>query len=213
MYYASIGMLSIIVHIIINFAALKKKHKAETKATRSRYRHFLYGVMLYYVADISWGLFYDNRWIALTYADTMLYFMSMVLSVLLWTRFVVAFIDNSGRFGKFLLAGGWIIFLFQIIALIINFFVPIVFGFGDNKEYQPGITRFVTLVLQMILFLTTSIYTLIIASSTKGEARAHHRLLRGCYVSVYPVAIILPADAVLFHRLFVRHLHDPFLYL
>ena len=177
MYYASIGMLSLVVHIIINFAALKKKHKAETKAFRSRYRHFLYGVMLYYVADIFWGIFYENGWIALTYADTLVFFVSMVLSVLLWTRFVVAFIDNKGRFGKFLLCGGWIIFLFEIIALIINFFVPIVFGFGDNNEYQPGITRFITLILQMVLFLTTSVYSLIIASHANREVRAHHRTI------------------------------------
>ena len=177
MNYASIGMLSLVVHVIINFAALRKRYKSDTKVARSRYRHFLYGVMLYYAADICWGLFYENGWIALTYVDTVLFFMSMVSSVLMWTRFVVAFIDNNGRFGKFLIAGGWTIFLFQIIALIINCFVPIVFGFGEGKEYQPGVTRFVTLMLQMILFLTASIYTLTIASSTHGEARAHHRTI------------------------------------
>ena len=177
MYYASIGMLSLVIHIIINFAALKKRKRLESKNARDRYRHFLYAVMLYYAADILWGLFYEQKWIVLTYADTILFFMMMVLSVLLWTRFVVAFIENTGRFGKFLLSGGWIIVTFEIIALIINFFTPIVFGFGDNNEYQPGITRFITLVLQMILFLTTSIYTLFIATKVHGEARAHHRTI------------------------------------
>ena len=177
MYYASIGMLSLVIHIIINFAALKKRKRLESKNARDRYRHFLYAVMLYYAADILWGLFYEQKWIVLTYADTILFFMMMVLSVLLWTRFVVAFIENTGRFGKFLLSGGWIIVTFEIIALIINFFTPIVFGFGDNNEYQPGITRFITLVLQMILFLTTSIYTLFIAAKVHGEARAHHRTI------------------------------------
>ena len=177
MYYASIGMLSLVVHIIINFAALKKRKRPESKTVRDRYRHFLYGVMFYYVADILWGLFYEQKMIVLTYVDTIIFFMTMVLSVLLWTRFVVAFIENNGRFAKFLLSGGWIIVTFEIIALIINFFVPIVFGFGADDEYQPGITRFITLVLQMILFLTTSIYTLVIASKVNGEKRAHHRTI------------------------------------
>ncbi len=177
MYYASIGMLSLIIHIIINFAALKKRKRDETKVSRVRYRHFLYAVMLYYVADILWGFFYGERLLVLTYVDTVIFFISMVISVLLWTRFVVAFIENQGRFGKFLLSGGWILVTFEIIVLIINFFQPVVFGFGENNEYEPGITRFVTLALQMVLFLTTSFYTLIIARKVHGEQRAHHRTI------------------------------------
>jgi diguanylate cyclase (GGDEF) domain len=99
----------------------------------------------------------------------------MVLSVLLWTRFVVAYLSSYGRFGKTLLYGGWLIFTYEIIALIINLFIPIVFGFAEDKEYQPGQARYITLFIQMILFLVTSVYTLVVAVKTDGENKSHHR--------------------------------------
>ena len=177
MYYASIGVLSLIIHIIINYEALRRKRGRHVKPTQIRYRHFLYTVMLYYVADVLWGYFYEKRWVIPTYIDTVLFFISMVFSVLMWTRFVVAFIDNRGRFGKLLLFGGWFIATFELIALVVNLFYPMVFGFGVDKEYQPGQTRYITLLLQMFLFICTSVYTLTVARRVKGEDRAHHRTI------------------------------------
>ena len=116
MYYASIGVLSLIIHVIINFEALKKRNSHRVKLSQVRYRHFLYAVMLFYISDILWGWFYEQRWIVPTYIDTMLFFISMGASVLIWTRFVVAFIDNQGRFGVLLKAGGWMIFTFQLVT-------------------------------------------------------------------------------------------------
>ncbi len=175
MYYASIGMLSIVVHIIINFEALKKPKNEKSKLVRTRYRYFLFGVMIYYISDILWGILYGERIIVLAYIDTVIYFASMVLSVLLWTRFVVAYLDNKGIFGKILMYSGWIIFTYELVALIINFFIPVVFGFDDNKEYIPGQARYITLFIQMGLFLMTSIYTLVIAVNCEGIERSHHR--------------------------------------
>jgi diguanylate cyclase (GGDEF)-like protein len=101
----------------------------------------------------------------------------MGASVLIWTRFVVAFIDNQGRFGVLLKAGGWMIFTFQLVTLIINFFTPIVFEFMENDEYKTGPVRNISLVLQMILFIIASIYTLSVSARVKGETRAHHRTI------------------------------------
>lgn len=177
MYYASIGVLSLIIHVIINFEPLKKRNSHRVKLSQVRYRHFLYAVMLFYISDILWGWFYEQHWIVPTYIDTMLFFISMGASVLIWTRFVVAFIDNQGRFGVLLKAGGWMIFTFQLVTLIINFFTPIVFRFMENDEYKTGPVRNISLVLQMILFIIASIYTLSVSARVKGETRAHHRTI------------------------------------
>ena len=109
MYYASIGVLSLLVHIIINIEALKKPQNTSTKITRNRYRMFLYGVMIFYISDILWGYLYDRKMILMLYIDTVIFFASMVLSVLFWTRFVVSYLDNKGRFSRILLISGWII--------------------------------------------------------------------------------------------------------
>ena len=150
--YASIGMLSLAVLVIINFEILFTNQREKNRLTKSRYRHFLYGVIIYLISDVLWGILYGQRIIVLAYADTVLYFLSMVVSVLLWTRFVVMYLKNKKVFGKFLVCAGWAITTYEIIVLIINFFSPIVFGFSEDKEYLPGKSRYVTLFIQMFLF-------------------------------------------------------------
>ncbi|MBP5262486.1 MAG: GGDEF domain-containing protein [Clostridiales bacterium] len=167
-----------IIHIIINFDALRTKNSTPgIKKGSIRYRQFLFGIMAFYITDFLWGFLYEKRMIALTYIDTVGFFVSMVMSVLLWTRFVVAFIENRGTFGKILIGSGWTIFAFQIIALVINIFTPFFFGFDSNKEYVPGQARFITLMMQMVLYLITSVYTLFVAVKTEGVTKAHHRTI------------------------------------
>ena len=174
MYYASIGMLSIAVLVIINFDALMNFHIGKDLVAKIRYRHFLYGAMVYLISDILWGILYGQRWVLPTFIDTTIYFLSMVVSVVLWTRFVVAYLENQGMFGKLLIYSGWIIAAYEVIVLTINLFTPIVFGFDANKEYIPGRSRYVTLFIQMFLFLVTAVYTMIIAAKSEGSARRHH---------------------------------------
>lgn len=181
MYYASIGMLSLIVHVIINFEALKKPQNVLQNTsqmfTRQRYRMFLFGVMLYYVTDILWGILDGAGLFVPAYIFTIAYFMSMVLSVLLWTKFVVSYLDSKGIFSKILLYSGWIIFIYEIIALIINFFIPVVFAYGEDTVYIPGQARYITLFIQMGLFLMTSVYTLIVSARLEEAAKSHHRTI------------------------------------
>ena len=177
MYYSSIGVLSLIVHIIINIEALKKPEDPALQPARSKYRMFLYGVMLYYVSDILWGTLYENRLVMLTYIDTVIYFASMVLSVLFWTRFVVAYLNSKGRFGRILVISGWVILLYEVVVLILNLFIPVAFGFAEDKEYEPGRARYITLFIQMFLFLMTSVYAITVSLKTKDRERSHHRAI------------------------------------
>ena len=96
MYYASIGFLSLVLHLIINHEVIANKNKSKRQEVTARYRQFLFGLILYYLADCLWGFFTDLDIVFLSYADTVLYFFSMTLSVLLWVRYVVAYIDRKG---------------------------------------------------------------------------------------------------------------------
>ena len=203
MYYASIGALALIIHITINFEALKNRQRHRTRISQTRYRHFLYVVTLFYLSDILWGFFVDQEWIGAAYVDTMVFFLSMVASVLLWTRFVVAFIENKGRFGFLLLSGGWTIFTFQLITLIINIFKPIVFEFRGDEGYQTLVVRNITLVLQMGLFFITAIYTLYIATRKRGETR----------VFVHTASVSVSVAAVIFGRMPSCYLHHSLIYI
>lgn len=169
MYYSGIGMLATAVLLIVNYEVLKPGKGVQWKASDTRYRHFLFGVLIYFLSDILWGILYEQKLIVLAYVDTVIYFLAMVTSVILWTRFVVAYLENHTNFGKVLIYFGGGITLYAIIALIMNFFQPIVFGFSKDLVYIPGKARYVNLFIQMMMFLMASGYTLMIAWKSKGR--------------------------------------------
>ena len=189
MYYASYGLLALVVMITVNYAALKNPKNAKRPLVRSRYRQFLIGIMLYLVTDILWGILYDRQLLTLTYVDTVAYFLLMVTSLLLWTRFVVSYLENKGFFEKLLLSVGYLLTTYTIVVLGINFFTPIVFGFDEKGQYFPGQARFVMLIVQICLFFATSAYTLIIAYRLKGLARSRYRAIgiSGIVMTVFVV--------------------------
>lgn len=177
MYYASIGIIALIVLIIINIEAFRKVEKTRENSLRLKYRQYLLALVAFFLSDILWGFFYEQRWLILTYSDTCLFFAFMALSVLFWTRGVVAFSGKNDKAGKTLVLSGCMIFLFEIIALVVNLFIPIVFKFRENKEYVPLPARYIGLLLQMILFLVTSVYSAIMAVRSEGLNRSHYRTI------------------------------------
>lgn len=177
MYYASIGIIALIVLVIINIEALRKVPNTSENDLRLKYRQYLLALILFFSVDILWGFFYERRWLILTYLNTFMFFASMVLSVLFWTRAVVAFAGNKGTYGKILELSGWLIFSFEIIVLLVNLFVPIVFTFKADKEYVPMPARYIGLFLQMILFLVTSVYAMVRAVQSEGISRSHYRTI------------------------------------
>ena len=177
MYYSSIGIIALIVLCIINVEAIRKVEKTSENNLRLKYRQYLIALIVFFISDIFWGFFYEQRWIILTYTDTCLFFASMALSVLFWTRAVVAFSGKKDKAGKVLVISGWLIFLFEITALLMNLFVPIVFTFRKDKEYVPLPARYIGLILQMLLFLITSVYSAIMAGRSSGMSRSHYRTI------------------------------------
>ena len=177
MYYSSIGIIALIVLCIINVEAIRKVEKTSENNLRLKYRQYLIALIVFFISDIFWGFFYEQRWIILTYTDTCLFFASMALSVLFWTRAVVAFSGKKDKAGKVLVISGWLIFLFEITALLMNLFVPIVFTFRKDKEYVPLPARYIGLLLQILLFLITSVYSAIMAGRSAGMSRSHYRTI------------------------------------
>ena len=175
MYYSSVAIISLIVHLIINNEALKKVEKTSDNLIRLKFRNYLLVLIVFYIADAIWGFFYDQKWVIPTYIDTCVFFLSMAVSVLLWTIAAVAFTENKGIFGKILVGCGVFILAFQAGILIANLFVPIVFSFNAEKEYMALPARHIALLMQMVLFLATAFYAFIISAHSDGEKRRHYR--------------------------------------
>ncbi|MBQ8970137.1 MAG: hypothetical protein IJ073_02335, partial [Lachnospiraceae bacterium] len=136
MYYSSFGILAVIHHIILNYNVLRRGRKDVSSGARSRYRQFLHALLIFYAADLSWGFLVEAGIRTLAYADTLLFFAAMAVSVLLWTRYVAAYLDKTGIRATSFLAAGWGIFAFVILGLIVNFFYPLIFTFTEDTVYE-----------------------------------------------------------------------------
>lgn len=192
--YSGIGILSLIVHFIINFEAMRKPKNPATAPVRNRYRLFLISAMIYYVIDATWGIAYETRILPFAFAFTTIYFLVISLTVLLWMRFIIAYLNRVSLFNFVLKYSGGAIFIFQVITLIVNPFIPVMFGFGEGTEYQPGPVRYIMLSLQAILFSAIFLYTLVSALrkgiSEKDKLRYLATAFSGMVMTVF---IILQA--------------------
>ena len=192
MFYAIISFLALILNLIINSDSFKNlrgragESKSEQKVT-FRYNIFLIVSSCYFFVDIGWGLLYEHRHIdslyPFLYFDCLLYFFFMFLSMLTWMRYIVAYLDRHDRKSKALLMSVWVLFALAIIYLIINCFHPFIFSFDDQHEYivEPG--RHIAFILQIVLYLITSSYMLVIALKSTGSEKSRYAAVGlSCFV-------------------------------
>ena len=174
MTYSIIGILASIILLITNRDVLWNRDGKDFTKTQRNYRYFLLGVLCYYITDMLWGILEACNLTAILYADTVLYFIAMAVAVMLWTRYVVAYLEDEHVFGTILYYAGILFLVFEIIVLAVNVFNPIMFWFDETGAYNAGFARYVTLAIQILLFLLTSIYTLGITSKTEGTVKRRH---------------------------------------
>ena len=202
MYYASVGLLALILHLIIHRGAFTKRsitaNQPESGLTVAfRYRYFLIAISLYYISDILWGILYEHHDIdalfPLVYSDTVFYFIFMFLTMLTWIRYVISYLDKKGRRSKALLYAVWSMFTLGLIYLMINRFYPFIFSFNDAHEYiaEPG--RYIAFILQILLYMITSVYMFWIARRSTGQERVRYTVvgLTGFVLFIFQLMQIL----------------------
>ena len=173
MAYWTIGLLAALILAVVSKDVLWKRDAAASPVVKA-YRRFLFGVMAYYIFDALWGLIDLTHLTAVLYADTVVYFIAMAASVLLWTKYVVVYLDKKSGFSTVLVYAGWTMLLANVVALIVNFFTPVFFWFDANGAYQAGIARYATLAIQVVVFLLTAGYTLSAMVRHEGAVRRRY---------------------------------------
>lgn len=171
--YSVVGIIAIFIHIIVNFDVIFRK-ASRTFPGGKFYLLFLMGVLAFHLADGLWGVFSDNKLPNALFVDTSIYFVGMGVSILFWGIFVSLYIGKESKFVKVILLIGYVVFGIQIIALIVNIFVPILFQITKETEYIPLPIRYVTLTLQIIMFVLIAIYTISVAIGNKGCSKRRH---------------------------------------
>ncbi|MBR4908914.1 MAG: GGDEF domain-containing protein [Acidaminococcaceae bacterium] len=192
MSYSIVGLLAIAIQLMISHETLFGKSNKNDLIQQS-YRGFLLAVLVYYITDALWGFFYDLHSVKLIYTDTAVYFAAMAASVLFWTQCVVYNLEEKSPLGKFLFYTGRIIFTFQLLAILVNFYYPILFSVDEAGGYHAHSARYATLFVQILMFLLTSIYTLSVTNKTEGREKRRYRIvgLFGLIMSLAVAAQVL----------------------
>ncbi|MBE6994531.1 MAG: response regulator [Ruminococcaceae bacterium] len=195
MTYSIFGILATVILLIINRDVLWERGET-SRAAQQHYRRFLLGVLCYYVTDALWGILEARRLTAILFIDTTIHFIAMVAVVMLWTRYVVAYLENDNAFGRLLLRSGQAFLACELAALAVNPFVPVMFRFDEAGGYHAAAGRYVTLAIQLLMFTLTSGYTLFTTAKSTGTKRLRHRT-----IGLFGVAMVLLISVQVFYPL------------
>ena len=196
MYYSSIGIVAFLVHVIINYDVLVKSKHEQDSDSHKAYKTFLTCVLIYYIFDILWGVIYSLKFPLLSYTWTELYFMTVAITVFLWTRYVIIYLNKATFFSKLIKYAGILFLVFESVSIILNLFFPIMFYYDENGDYHTGQARTATMLAQIMLFLATSVYTLAVTIKSRGKIRHRHRTIGGfgiamtifvIFLAIYPI--------------------------
>ena len=194
MTYSIIGILASVI-LLINNQDILRKGRVQTQVQRA-YREFLMGVMAYYITDLLWGILDEHHLTAILYADTVVHFAAMATAVMLWTKYVIEYLKGETRFEKMLLLVGRLFLLFELIVILINFFYPVLFSFDENGVYHAHIARYMTLGIQILMFLLTSVYTLQVTARSQGYVKSRHLT-----IGLFGIAMIILIAIQVFYPL------------
>ena len=186
MTYSIIGILASMLLLITNWDIMRRHKTREFTQIQHSYRAFLYGILAYYITDALWGILDAYRLTALQFVDTSLYFVAMAAALMLWTRYVVLYLERDNRFSRLISRTGVIFLILEIAAVIINFFAPILFWFDENGGYHAGVVHYATLAVQILMFLLTAVYTLSVTSKSEGTVKRRHLT-----IGLFGIAMIL----------------------
>ncbi len=177
MTYSSAGILALIIHLVINHDVLRRQSGKDIIPAHRTYRALCIAVAVYYVTDLLWGVLYERHLTGLVYADTVLYFVAMAFTILLWTRFVIDYLKEYTRFGRILSVTGQVIFAFQMVVVAVNFFLPILFTIDGARVYHAKSARYVILAAQIAMFTMTAVYAFLFAARSTGTMKLRHRTI------------------------------------
>ena len=187
-YYTSIVLLAAAILMIENHDILFDRAATNNIAARETYRKFLFAVLAYYAVDALWGVLDSLHAASLLFADTTIYYIALASGVLFWTRFVIAYLAEENAFNRFLFYAGHIFFASVLAIVILNCFAPLLFWIDTDASYHASVGRYALLLVQILLFLLSSIYAL---RSMKGAPDALRKRFRTVCLFGLTMAVFL----------------------
>ena len=158
--YSSIAILAMVIHLIINFKILIGRGDVTVHGLRE-YRGYIAGIFVFYLADAGWGMLSGLGWTMAVYADTVLFFVTIAVSVLLWCRFAAAYLDISRWAARVVSWFGYAILSLFVVLLVANCFNGCLFSFDADGNYLPTPLRNRIFFLLAVLNVLMAVFVLV----------------------------------------------------
>ena len=196
-FYSSIAGIALVVHLIINWRQLVNWRSVNSRAGANEFRHFLVCLLFFFVWDVLWGVFAHLKWNRFLYADTVVFFMTMALSVYAWTSFIAAYLKMDGRLRAYLLWAGRGLLAFFAIGLVVNGFTGIFFTIDSQCVYKAGPLRQLAFALLIAFNALNSVVTLLKLLRTEGAIRRRYKMVFAFGITMSAAIVIQIGDAFL----------------
>ena len=190
MNYSATALLALAVHFIIQYTVIRNTHYRRERPAAKAYRGLILSMGAFFVSDALWGILYDAHLIAAVTFDTVVYFLAMAATMFFWTRFAVRYLVEQNRFMKAFSFMGWLILALISAVLLINLFTPLMFWFDEAGVYHAGNLRYLVLIVQVLLFLSTSAYMLLTLHGRDNRTKVHHTAIAASGIVVVIMDIL-----------------------
>ena len=188
MSYYLFVVVCIVMHVLVNVDIFRKKSTVKLPAIKS-YRVFVVSILLYFIADLLWGVLEELKLATALYTETCFYFVIMGFTILAWTRYIVDYIGGKKWFTRAALITGNVFFLAEIILIIVNIFVPILFTVDPATcVYESFRARRIMLYVQILMYGLLVVYSTIKAFKTSSSNRRKFMII-SLYSIIMGIAI------------------------
>ena len=195
--YSVIAGISLAVNLIINWKQLFDWRSARSRPGALEFKALLASLTVFFVTDVLWGVLETLRVRALLYANTLLFFATMALSVYFWARFIVAYLEMDGGSRRRMLWVGQGILAFFVVALVANVFTGHFFTIDAQGVYSAGLLRLVAFVLLAAFNAYGALGTLFMIPRTRGAIRRHNKMLFSIGITMSAAILLQIGDPFL----------------
>ena len=195
--YSTVTCLALLVHLIVNWRELVDRRAAGSSAWAREFRRFLVGLSVFFTADVMWGVLAGLEWRVLLYADTVLFFLMMALSVFAWSRYVVAYLKMSRLTRGFSLWMGRGLLAYFVVALVVNGFAGGFFSIDADCVYKAGPLRQLGLALLGAFNAIGALLMLVALRRQEGSIRRRCKMVFAFDVTMTAAILLQLGDPFL----------------
>ena len=191
--------------LLANYGFLEKKQETQN-VVHVRYNWFLLASCSYLIVDMTWSLLYAHKevqaFFPFIYYLTDLYFIFMLLTMLTWTRYMVAYLNKGGRSSRVLVYIVWALCIIGVVCLILNRFYHLMFSYNEKNEYIGEVGRNVSFLLQIVFYVAITTYMIYVANNSNGRQKFRYKvvaatsMVQGIFLTFQIIYALFPCYAV-----------------